>query len=48
MTVEQLKARAYDILVQIENLKIALQQTNKAIAEKMNEKPIASTAPDAK
>ena len=33
MSLEQLKAQAYDILVQIEQLQLALRQVNQQIAE---------------
>ena len=37
MTMEQLKAHAYDVLAQIESLQRELQATNNAISEKAKE-----------
>lgn len=40
MTIIELKAQAYDCLAQIEFLQKKLQETNKELEEKINEKPV--------
>ena len=43
MTLEQYKAKAYDILVEIERLQMMLRQVNQAIATEAKKKPDEDT-----